>query len=269
MSVATILDRLRRRKNDTVSDVWLEHKKTVLLPLAKNEEVDLDAVEQAMADLGWDEAALQKEVSVLQRRLATLEQMKTSESNSRRLQTIEREIEKLDREFAQVREQFTAKMTPLLSQRNVLSSGPAVTVMENELRQTVQNPKLRAALAENVENRNAISPRISELREQLHRNASGGFATLRWRVDKCRDDIAKLSSSEKGPVQQIADNLLKYVSNDRSDTEKQKQLAELRVQLERLEQQESRMAAELEELERQQAVLLDEERRLSRECLEP
>ncbi|MFN7876195.1 MAG: hypothetical protein ACK5PB_12810 [Pirellula sp.] len=268
MSVATILDRLRRKKNDSISDVWLEHKKTVLLPLARNEEVDLDAVEQAMADLGWDEAALQKEVSVLQRRLATVEQIKTAESNSRRLQTIEREIEKLDREFALVREQFTAKMTPLLSQRNVLSSGPAVTVMETELRASVQSPRLRQALAENVENRKAISPRISELREQLHRNASGGFATIRWRVDKCLDDIAAIEKP-KSTIGKIGDALLAYTTNDKTSVERNEKLVALRLQLERLQETESRMAAELDELERQQAVLLDEERRLHSLCLEP
>lgn len=263
----SVLGRLRQKRKKAFASDWTRYKETVLLPIAKGQDVDIEICEQFIELLGIDEQKLKDDVSKLQKRLTAKAQLEQAKQNAVRQRSMEAEVERLNREFAKIREEYSAKITPLATESRLLASQASEMDFENTLRNSVMDPELIDAIEQNLEARKALYPRIGFLDRQLNRNADDNMPTLKWKIDSIEEDIAKLSG--QGTMRAISDALLQHVTGDRSSIEKKERLVELREKLEPLYAQRLECETELAELRRQLSDLDAENKRLSLLALEP
>lgn len=267
MSLQTVLEKLRSKRAVEQASEWQEYKRKVLLPLARSEEVDADECQVFMDRLGIDEQKLRSDVELLQRRLTAKAQLDLATQNAVRMRNVELQIESLDREFARVRTEYTQKIEPLVSERNLLLAASSPQFHENDLQNNIQDPDLIAALARNLEARKSLYPRRAWLQTQLTRNADGGQTTVCGSIAHIEHEIEQLGSA--GSIRQISDALLQHVTGDRSVAARRQKLAELQEELIPLFEERDQYQAELVTIDSELAALDRENRRLAEQALEP
>lgn len=268
MSLQTVLGRLRTKKAAEKLSEWQEYKAKVLLPLSEGKEVDIDAVEIFLQRMGKSEEELRADVENIQHRVSLRAQMLAATQHQKRLAEVEPEIERLDREFTRVREEYAAKINPLLSIRNELSSRSSPQYFADELRRSIMDPSVIQALESNMAKRKEMRPRLEWLRTELSKNANEGLATIHFRITSIEVEIDSLEENQSG-INGLADALMEHVTGRSISTRNRERIAELKQKLEPLQVTRKKYESELADLEQQLAKLLAEERALYEKAMEP
>jgi DNA repair exonuclease SbcCD ATPase subunit len=270
--VNAVVDRffssLRAGKVAAKSSLWSRYKAEILEPLSSGLEIDATECENLLIELGKSEDDLRKDIETLQKRREWRQRLDAAKDAQATINASESQLQALDDAFAEQRRKYLAKRAPIESQlREASHLRTSAASCDSDLFRTIQNPDLLARMETNREKMAELNRQIEPLREQLTRNASDGIATLKYRIDSVEREIDSLQTS--GGLKEIADNLLRYTTGDRSVSEKKRRVAELQERLEPLYSQRDELERRLAHLRDQLRIAENEQRQLRDEAMAP
>jgi hypothetical protein len=270
--VNAVVDRffssLRAGKVAAKSSLWSRYKAEILIPLCDGGEIDATECENILIELGKSEDDLRKDIESLQKRREWRSRIDAAKDAARTIEASEAKLEALDRAFNQQRQKYLAERSPIeqaLHEASHLRS--SAVSCDSDLFRTIQNPDLLERIASNREKLAELNRQIEPLREQLTRNVSDGFATIKHKIDSIESQMQSLQTN--GGIKRYADALLEHVTGDTTSSEKRRKIASLREKLDGLHEQREAMETELSELRKALSVAQAEERALRDEAMQP
>ncbi len=259
---------LRAGKVAAKSSLWSRYKAEILIPLCDGGEIDATECENILIELGKSEDDLRKDIESLQKRREWRSRIDAAKDAARTIEASEAKLEALDRAFNQQRQKYLAERSPIeqaLHEASHLRS--SAVSCDSDLFRTIQNPDLLERIASNREKLAELNRQIEPLREQLTRNVSDGFATIKHKIDSIESQMQSLQTN--GGIKRYADALLEHVTGDTTSSEKRRKIASLREKLDGLHEQREAMETELSELRKALSVAQAEERALRDEAMQP
>ncbi len=266
--VDAVFSKLRQNKVAAKSSVWQTYKNEILLPLSDGIEIDAEQCENLLVELGKTESDLRNDLEVLSKRREWRQRLDAASGAASVINASESQLQALDEAFAEQRRKYLAKRQPIESQlRDASEKQMAAVSCDMDMKRTIQDVDLLARMETNRARLAELNQKIGPLVEQLGRNVSDGRQTIKFKIDSIENEIEQLTSNRS--VKEIADNLLRYTTGDRSGSDKKRRVAELQERLEPLYSQRDELEKELASLRGQLRDAEQEQKTLMQEALVP
>ncbi len=266
--VDSIFSKLKASRVASQASTWQQYDTEVVTPLADQKEIDAELCERFLKELGKVEDDLRNDLDVLRERRGVRQRSDAAKDASSKYHAMEATLATLDEEFNRHRQAYLAKRQPLEeSLRDLHQTVLQGVGCDDQLARTIRNPDLIARVASNREKLAEIRLQITPLQEQLTRNVSDGFATIKHKIDSIESQMQSLQSN--GGIKRYADALLEHVTGDTTSSDKRRKIAELKAKLEPLYSRRDGIQAELNDLRDQLRIAENEQRALREEAMVP
>jgi hypothetical protein len=113
-------ERIHGKKNDTKRSAWSEYREKIVLPLAKDKEIDLELLEQFMEALELSEQQVRADVETLKRRFAIVDQLVELQKKKAEVAKLTVEQQKLIAEREKWWSEFSTRADPVDAQLRLL-----------------------------------------------------------------------------------------------------------------------------------------------------